>query len=63
MKLLWSELIGLIIWFVAGVIVIVLGWTTFGETMLLVGGIGLVTWIVQVWQSRRQPAAEPPTSN
>jgi hypothetical protein len=65
-----SELVGEVI-FHFGVLVITLGWTTVGETMVAIGGLGLQSWPVRAWRVRQQracatsastePHAKPPS--
>lgn len=62
-KIMIGELIGEVIFILLGVLVILLGWTTFGETMVAIGAFGLLSWPVRVWRARRQRTAAPPTTN
>jgi hypothetical protein len=57
-----SELVGEVIFLLLGVLVISFGWTTFGETMVAIGALGLLSWPVRVWRARRQRATAAPTS-
>jgi hypothetical protein len=49
-----SELVGEVIFVLLGVLVIRLGWTTFGETMVAIGVLGLLSWPVRAWRALRQ---------
>jgi hypothetical protein len=57
-----AELVVGIIFILGGVVVIRVGWTLFGETLILIGVLGVVTAAVQAWRARRS-ASEPPLSN
>ena len=61
-KVMVSELVGEVIFILLGVLVIGLGWTTFGETMVAIGVLGLLSWPVRAWRARRQRSSAPPTT-
>ena len=52
-----GELVGEVIFLLLGLLIIRLGWTTFGETMVIIGTFGLLSWPVRVWLARRQRAS------
>ena len=58
-----GELVGEVIWTLLGVLVISLGWTTFGETMVALGILGLLSWPVRAWRARRQRTTAATTSD
>ena len=49
----WIELAGEVIFILLGVSVFSFGWTLFGETMVIVGAIGLASWVVRAWRAKR----------
>jgi hypothetical protein len=62
-RIIWGELIGEVAFILLGVVVVRLGWTTFGETMVAIGIFGLATWPFRFWRARRRPDSEAPRSD
>jgi hypothetical protein len=65
MMIMYAELVGEIVWTLAGFLLLwIFGWTLWAETMVLLGLVGLASWPFRYRKAKRQLATDPPpTSN